>query len=54
MAFTEVIDINLSGTMRVCAAARTDLKARRGCIVNTASMLSFFGGGLAKASRVMA
>ena len=32
--------------MRVCAAAREGLKARRGCIVNTASMLSFFGGGL--------
>jgi NAD(P)-dependent dehydrogenase (short-subunit alcohol dehydrogenase family) len=32
--------------MRVCAAARDGLKARRGCIVNTASMLSFFGGGL--------
>lgn len=45
-AFAEVIDINLSGTMRVCAAARAGLKARGGCIVNTASMLSFFGGGL--------
>lgn len=44
--FAEVIDINLNGTMRVCAAARTRLAARRGCIVNTASMLSFFGGGL--------
>jgi hypothetical protein len=29
--------------MRGCAAAR------RGCIVNTASMLSFFGGGLVRA-----
>lgn len=45
-AFARTIDINLNGTMRVCAAARTGLKARRGCIVNTASMLSFFGGGL--------
>jgi len=44
--FAEVLDINLTGTMRVCAAARAGLKARRGCIVNTASMLSFFGGGL--------
>ncbi len=44
--FAEVLDINLTGTMRVCAAARTKLAARRGCIVNTASMLSFFGGGL--------
>ena len=45
-AFASTIDINLNGTMRVCAAAREGLKARRGCIVNTASMLSFFGGGL--------
>jgi NAD(P)-dependent dehydrogenase (short-subunit alcohol dehydrogenase family) len=45
-AFAETVDINLTGTMRVCAAARPALAARRGCIVNTASMLSFFGGGL--------
>jgi NAD(P)-dependent dehydrogenase (short-subunit alcohol dehydrogenase family) len=44
--FAEVLDINLTGTMRVCAAARSKLAARRGCIVNTASMLAFFGGGL--------
>jgi NAD(P)-dependent dehydrogenase (short-subunit alcohol dehydrogenase family) len=46
VAFAETVDINLTGTMRVCAAARAGLKARAGCIVNTASMLSFFGGGL--------
>lgn len=45
-AFAITVDINLNGTMRVCAAAREGLKARSGCIVNTASMLSFFGGGL--------
>ncbi len=44
--FAQTLDINLTGTMRVCAAARAGLKARAGCIVNTASMLSFFGGGL--------
>lgn len=44
--FARTVDINLNGSMRVCAAAREGLKARRGCIVNTASMLSFFGGGL--------
>jgi NAD(P)-dependent dehydrogenase (short-subunit alcohol dehydrogenase family) len=44
--FADTLDINLTGTMRVCAAARAGLKARAGCIVNTASMLSFFGGGL--------
>ncbi len=45
-AFARTIDVNLNGTMRVCAAARPLLRTRRGCIVNTASMLSFFGGGL--------
>ncbi len=45
-AFAETVDINLNGTMRVCAAARAGLKARAGCIINTASMLSFFGAGL--------
>jgi len=44
--FAEVLDINLNGTMRLCAAARPLLAAVQGCIVNTASMLSFFGGGL--------
>ncbi|MBS0203778.1 MAG: SDR family oxidoreductase [Planctomycetes bacterium] len=47
--FADVIDINLTGTHRVCAAARAGLKSRRGCIVNAASMLSFFGGGLVPA-----
>jgi NAD(P)-dependent dehydrogenase (short-subunit alcohol dehydrogenase family) len=42
--FERVMDINLNGTMRVCSAARELLKASSGCIVNTASMLSFFGG----------
>lgn len=44
--FAEVVDINLNGSMRTCAAARETLKAGGGCIVNTASMLSFFGGPL--------
>jgi NAD(P)-dependent dehydrogenase (short-subunit alcohol dehydrogenase family) len=44
--FAEVLDINLNGTLRACTAARPLLAARGGCIVNTASMLSFFGGGL--------
>lgn len=46
VAFARTVDINLTGTMRVCTAARAGLAARRGSIVNTASMLSFFGGGL--------
>jgi len=44
--FQSVIDINLNGTMRVCAAARPLLAQSQGAIVNLASMLSFFGGGL--------
>lgn len=44
--FQRVLDVNLTGTMRVCTMTRERLKASGGCIVNTASMLSFFGGGL--------
>jgi NAD(P)-dependent dehydrogenase (short-subunit alcohol dehydrogenase family) len=47
--FAEVLDINLNGTMRCCTAARPLLAPSRGCIINTASMLSFFGGGLVPA-----
>ncbi len=44
--FAEVVDINLNGSMRLCAAARPLLARQGGSIINTASMLSFFGGGL--------
>ena len=44
--FAEVLDINLTGTMRICTAARAKLRQAKGTIVNTASVLSFFGGGL--------
>ena len=44
--FADVLDINLTGTMRACAAARPLLARTGGSIVTTASMLSFFGGGL--------
>lgn len=44
--FAEVVDINLNGTMRVCAAARPRLAECNGTIINIASMLSYFGGGL--------
>lgn len=47
--FQSVIDINLNGTMRMCAAARPLLASSNGAIVNLASMLSFFGGGLVPA-----
>jgi NAD(P)-dependent dehydrogenase (short-subunit alcohol dehydrogenase family) len=42
--FAEVIDINLTGTMRVCAAAKPRLASTGGTVVNVASMLTFFGG----------
>ncbi|MAY85519.1 MAG: 2-deoxy-D-gluconate 3-dehydrogenase [Pseudooceanicola sp.] len=47
--FEKVIDINLTGTMRTCLAAHPLLAAEGGAIVNTASMLSFFGGPLVPA-----
>jgi NAD(P)-dependent dehydrogenase (short-subunit alcohol dehydrogenase family) len=43
--FAEVVDTNLSGTMRLCLACRSLLAKAGGCVVNTASMLSFFGSG---------
>jgi NAD(P)-dependent dehydrogenase (short-subunit alcohol dehydrogenase family) len=47
--FARVIDVNLNGMMRCCAAARALLAKQGGAIVNIASMLSFFGGGLVPA-----
>jgi len=47
--FAQVVDVNLTGTMRVCTACRPLLGTRGGGIVNVASMLSFFGAGLAPA-----
>lgn len=44
--FQQVVDINLNGTMRVCSAARRHLAMNGGTIINIASMLSYFGGGL--------
>lgn len=44
--FDTVVDVNLNGTMRVCEASLDKLVATGGSIINIASMLSFFGGGL--------
>lgn len=41
--FERVLAINLTGAMRSCLAARALLKRAGGCIINIASMLSFFG-----------
>jgi NAD(P)-dependent dehydrogenase (short-subunit alcohol dehydrogenase family) len=42
--FQRVLDINLSGAMRISVAAKPMLAARHGAIVNIASMLTYFGG----------
>ena len=47
--FKKVVDVNLTGTMRCCAAAQPLLAQSHGAIVNTASMLSTFGGPLVPA-----
>lgn len=47
--FMTVLDVNLTGTMRMCLAAKPILEKSGGAIVNTASMLSYFGGALVPA-----
>lgn len=47
--FREVVEINLTGAMRAAEAAHDLLAASSGCIVNVASMLSYFGGPLVPA-----
>lgn len=42
--FQQVIDVNLTGTMRACLAAHPLLARSKGAIVNTGSMYSIFGG----------
>lgn len=47
--FQKVVDVNLTGTMRCCLAAQPLLAKSGGAIVNTASMLSTFGGPMVPA-----
>jgi NAD(P)-dependent dehydrogenase (short-subunit alcohol dehydrogenase family) len=47
--FAQVLEVNLTGTMRACVAARTRLASAGGSIINVASMLSYFGGPLVPA-----
>lgn len=42
--FEAIVDVNLNGMMRVTMEALPLLEKASGCIVNVASMLSFFGG----------
>jgi NAD(P)-dependent dehydrogenase (short-subunit alcohol dehydrogenase family) len=41
--FREIVDIHLFGNVRLAAAFRPHLKAARGCLINIASMFSYFG-----------
>ena len=47
--FEAVVDINLTGAMRLCAACHPALARAQGSVINIASMLSFFGGPLVPA-----
>jgi NAD(P)-dependent dehydrogenase (short-subunit alcohol dehydrogenase family) len=47
--FTKTVDVNLFGTMRCCYAAHHLLANASGAVVNTASMMTFFGSGTAPA-----
>jgi NAD(P)-dependent dehydrogenase (short-subunit alcohol dehydrogenase family) len=47
--FQRVIDVNLTGTMRMCMAAKPLLDRQGGVIINTASLWSFFGAPLTPA-----
>jgi len=42
--FQQVLDVNLTGAMRLCTEARAKLAASKGAIVNIASMWTYFGG----------
>lgn len=46
-AFRLTIEVNLTGTMRMCLAAKDKLAAGHGAIVNIASMLTFHGSAYA-------
>ncbi len=47
--FQRTIDVNLVGTMRMCLASKAALIRGKGSIINTASMLSFFGSAFVPA-----
>ena len=46
-AFRLTVEVNLTGTMRMCLAAKEKLAATKGAVVNTASMLTFQGSPFA-------
>lgn len=46
-AFRLTLEVNLTGSMRMCLAAKDKLAEAKGAIVNTASMLTFHGSAYA-------
>ena len=46
-AFRLTVEVNLTGSMRMCLAAKDKLAEAKGAIVNTASMLTFHGSAYA-------
>jgi NAD(P)-dependent dehydrogenase (short-subunit alcohol dehydrogenase family) len=44
--FRDVLEINLTAAMRACVSAHPVLAERSGCVINIASVLSYFGGPL--------
>lgn len=46
-AFRLTVEVNLTGSMRMCLAAKEKLAQAKGAIVNTASMLTFHGSAYA-------
>ena len=46
-AFRLTVEVNLTGSMRMCLAAKDKLTQAKGAIVNTASMLTFHGSAYA-------
>lgn len=46
-AFRLTVEVNLTGSMRMCLAAKDKLALAKGAIVNTASMLTFHGSAYA-------
>lgn len=46
-AFRLTVEVNLTGSMRMCLAAKEKLGQAKGAIVNTASMLTFHGSAYA-------
>ena len=47
--FEQVLDVNLTGTMRMCTSCLPLLAKQQGCVLNIASMLSYFGSEYAPA-----